>query len=344
MRVYLSLIAILGLALVLLSSSLFLALRPEPPISRALPLPYPSFSPESISKELTEKSKALETQQAQPQQKRADASFKREGRTYISGGLLMVPPSFSSSDGQYDIVFHFHGNTELVAESFARVNAVLMIFNLGTGSAVYEQHFASPAVFGDILRRIRADLEKRGLENAQFRRIALSAWSAGYGSVHALLRHQEWVKSIDAVLLADGLHCGFGSDKKVNLSLIKPFVRFAKLAYEHKKLFSIAHSEIASTPTSAGPQETVDALLNWLHIRRLPFNQEPALPSFDAARKAVADEFWIPLSPETKAEMGGFIVRGYGGQKEEHHMMHLIQISETVLPDLLSWWSKKSSN
>lgn len=343
-RAYASLIAILGLAL--LASSLFLAFRPEPPIARALPLTLPSFSPESISKEFKEKSKELPAEAESPQGPRADASLKREGRSFISGGLLMLPPSFSSSDGRYDLVFHFHGNTELVADSYAhkRVNAVLVIVNLGTGSAVYERHFSSQGLFLDMLRRIRADLEKRGLKNAQLRRIGISAWSAGYGGVHALLRHPGLANSIDAVLLADGLHCGFGRDKQVDLALIKAFVRFAKLAYEHKKLFSIAHSEIASTQSSAGPRETTDALLNWLHIRRSPFSREPALPSFETARKAIGDEFWTPLSPETQAQMGGFFVRGYGGQKEEHHIMHLVQISETLLPDLIQWWSPKSSN
>lgn len=346
MRAPASLLFILGLALLVLAASLVWAFHPAPEIARAKPLPYAGIPIESISKELEQKTNELQSHQEDPPSPRAPDSLRREGRTFIGGGLLILPPSFSPKDGRYDLVFHFHGNTELVFDGFAskQINAALVIMNLGTGSAVYERRFASPSAFTAMLGRIQADLEQRGLRGAQLNRIALSAWSAGYGAVHALLRQPALLKSIDAVLLADGLHAHLGAGKKPDLTSIKAFLRFAKLAYEHKKLFVIAHSEIPSGPTSAGARETTDALLNWLHIRRMPFSQAPPLPTFASARKAVADDLFMALEPETKAEMGSFIARGYLGTKEGHHIMHLVQMSETLVPDLIQWWSSKSSD
>src|SRR5262249_12502567 len=63
---------------------------------------------------------------------RADAKLHREDRSPIAGAFLTIPPSFSSANGQYDVVMHFHGNTDLVEENFAvaKVNAVVVIDNL----------------------------------------------------------------------------------------------------------------------------------------------------------------------------------------------------------------------
>src|SRR5438552_6693579 len=49
---------------------------------------------------------------------RADAGRAREGRSPVSGGLLVVLPDFDSSDGAFDLVVHFHGNVDLVIEGY----------------------------------------------------------------------------------------------------------------------------------------------------------------------------------------------------------------------------------
>src|SRR6185503_17275870 len=98
---------------------------------------------------------------------------------------LAIPPSFESEDGAYDIAIHFHGNTDLVEDSFAiaKINAVVVMVNIGIGSGPYEGRFSNPDVFKELLTRVKGQLEKRGLANPTQRRIALTAWSAGYGAV-----------------------------------------------------------------------------------------------------------------------------------------------------------------
>ena len=67
---------------------------------------------------------------------RADRALVRENRSPVAGGLLSIPPAFSSDDGAYDLLIHFHGNTALVEESISstQLNAVLVQVNLGIGS------------------------------------------------------------------------------------------------------------------------------------------------------------------------------------------------------------------
>ena len=74
---------------------------------------------------------------AQP--RRADDRLAREGRTAFADGYLALTPDFASADGIYDVVFHFHGNTELVEQSlaYARIGAVFVPQNLGVGSGPY---------------------------------------------------------------------------------------------------------------------------------------------------------------------------------------------------------------
>ncbi len=141
----------------------------------------------------------------------ADAHFARSWRAPLAGGLLMFPPSFESADGQYDLVLHLNGNTDLVEQSYgaAGVNAVIAILNLGVGSGLYEERFADPAGLRLILSRAQSVMKARGLKNPRLRRIGLSSWSSGFGGVFKILGHEEFFNRINAVVLIDSIHCGY---------------------------------------------------------------------------------------------------------------------------------------
>ena len=51
------------------------------------------------------------------------------------------------------------------------------------------------------------------------------------------------------------------------------------------------------------------------------------------------DRLMRPLEPLTEARAGGLVVRGYAGAQEQYHVMHLVQMSVTGLPDLVQHWS-----
>jgi hypothetical protein len=277
-----------------------------------------------------------------PEATRADAALVRKGRSPLAGGLLTIPPAFASADGRYDLVIHFHGNTDLVEESYDRtpLNAVVVIMNLGTGSGPYEDRFSNPLALPEVLGRVQNTLEKRGLRKPTLNRLALAAWSAGYGAVLRILEQPTLAEKVDSVVLLDGIHCGYKPKTTVlQLDRIAPFERFARAAIDHGKLFTITHSEITPIGNYAGTRETTDALLQLVSVTRTPGGVEPppvALASIDGviARKSIR-----PLLPRSDTRAGGLHVIGYVGDQPEHHTMHLIEMSVTALPDLVQHWA-----
>jgi hypothetical protein len=195
---------------------------------------------------------------------RADAKLDRKGRTPIAGGLMAIPPDFQSADGQFDVVLHFHGNTDLVENSFAvaHVNAPVVIMNLGLGSGPYEERFSSPDLFREVLSRVGSALERRGLVQPKLRRIALTSWSAGYGAIVRILENPSIGDTIDSVILLDGIHAAYlNNSKDVDPLRMGPYEKFARQAVRGDKLFVITHSDIEPY-TYAGSKATTGALLD----------------------------------------------------------------------------------
>ena len=277
-----------------------------------------------------------------PPEMRADHKLKREGHVPVIGGVGYIPSSFRSDNGEFDVVMHFHGNTELVKQSMdaAKINAFIFIVNLGIGSGQYEQQYSVPGMFDDTLARIQDAAAKRGLRDAKVGRIALSAWSAGYGAVAKILDAKGNIDKVDAVLMLDGIHAAFVDPVNktgVDPLRIEPFVRFAKNAAEGKKLFTITHSDIR-TLEYASTTETSDELLKATGLERSRAKETPPKVTLPASVGAMSKEAEQWLQQTTEARKGGFHVRGYVGQTPEHHMTHLIQMSVTVLPELADRW------
>ena len=272
---------------------------------------------------------------------RADAALSRAHRSPVAGGLLSIPPSFQSKDGAYDLVIHFHGNTDLVEESLTTsgLNAVFVIMNLGNGSGRYEERFANPASLPEVLDRTQSTLEKRGLAHARLRRLALTAWSAGYGAVIEVLAQPALAEKVDSVILLDGIHVGYKpKSTELLVERLAPFERFAREAAAGKKLFSITHTNITPVGSYAGTHETTDALLKALGIPRREGGDTPAMPSLRSIDGVIARKKQVGLVPESTADRGGLHVRGYRGDQPDDHMAHLIHMTTTALPDLVAHW------
>ena len=122
---------------------------------------------------------------------------------------LYVPTFFEPVDGTYDLVVHFHGIPSLQEDSFERahVNAVVVSVNLGIASDAYSNAFRAPGSFERLLQQAQRALDRTGrAPGATLGRIALSAWSAGFASVSAILAQPGAADRVDAVLLEDGPH------------------------------------------------------------------------------------------------------------------------------------------
>lgn len=277
----------------------------------------------------------------EPPPPRADAHVSREGYGHIPGGVVFVPSTFSSADGAYDLYLHFHGNTQVVRESaeHAGLNAIVAVVNLGQNSAPYMDAYDMPGTYERTLRAVGRALGERGLEHAHLRRVAIGSWSGGYGAVSKILDHDTGTESLDAVLVLDGIHCGFLDERHevLNTLVISPFLKAAKRAAEGRLLFSITHSEIDPI-AYAGTAVTAGYLLDAVHGHRGEPLSVPEHVELRAAEGAVSKRLEKRMEPTSEATVGSFHVRGYRGNTAEHHMAHLLQMGATVMPELVERW------
>ena len=241
---------------------------------------------------------------------------------------LYIPTFFHASAGSYDVIVHFHGMHDAQVSNVERahVNAVVVSVNLGIGSGPYEDAFKSPAAFTRILNAVDQHVDKSGrAPGARLGRIALSAWSAGYGSVSALLRDPATVKRVDAVLLADGLHSGYSDEKKhtVNEAPLAKYAKIAEAAFKGEKLFALTHSSI---PTYGYPSstETIGTLL--------AITSTPKTPSATLGPRSMRQIY--------ETHRGDFHVKGFEGQGVKDHIDHIWGMNETLLPYLKERWSR----
>jgi hypothetical protein len=271
---------------------------------------------------------------------RADAKLEREGNSSAAGGVLSILPDFASADGQYDVILHFHGNTDLVEESFAitKLNAVVLNQNLGIGSGPYEDKYAyKPTSLRDTLDRVDDAMARRGLRKPKVKRVALTAWSAGYGAVVRILEHAPNVDEIDAVLLLDGIHASFLPDGSVDPLRMEPYARFARLAIGNYRLFVITHSEIKPLDYP-GTHATTDSLLQVLELTRTPGGQEPPFPPLKSLHGVPKSKI-VPMMPLSEMHAGNFHVYGYDGETVEDHIAHLVRMGSTAVPYLAKRWA-----
>jgi hypothetical protein len=144
----------------------------------------------------------------------------------------------------------------------------------------------------------------------RFESVGLSAWSAGYGAVRAILRVPEYYDAVAFVLLIDGLHAGYikhrpeSARPQIVAADLDVFVRLARDAAAGKKTLLVAHSEIVPG-TYASTTETADYLLRAAGVQRAAAPR-PGLPR--------------QLS---EARRGKLLVIGYAGTMAADHVDQL---------------------
>ncbi|MDX2052461.1 MAG: hypothetical protein SFV15_08730 [Polyangiaceae bacterium] len=245
------------------------------------------------------------------------------------GRVVSLPTGCVAVAGSYDLVIHFHGAPVALESALEHsgLDSALAIVNLGIGSGVYEQAFAAPGSFGAFVSEVSHTVTKLCPQAREPKRVALSAWSAGYGAVWRIIERSGYDTLIDAVLLADGLHAGFvGPKRERNLDPMKlePFSTFAELARQGQKLFAMTHTSIA-TIDYGSTTETSRYLLE------------------RAGMEAMAEDIPGPR-PEmrltSQADSGAFHVLGFSGNDKKAHADQLHALGDTLLPYLRERWQK----
>jgi hypothetical protein len=226
----------------------------------------------------------------------------------------------------YDLLIHFHGAPPQLESAFEKsgIDGVLVVYNWGIGSGAYEDAFAAPGSFAQILSNITNGVRELCPDAAKPKRIGLSAWSAGYGAVWRILDRDSDAARIDSVLLSDGLHAGFVGnerERQVNPAQMAAFELFADQAVVDKRLFAITHSSIA-TPY-ASTTETSSYLLDAEGVPRIALNMPGPRPDMELI---------------SRADRGSFHVRGFAGQDKPAHCNQLYAFGDLLLPYLKERW------
>jgi hypothetical protein len=250
-------------------------------------------------------------------------------RAYMKWGVLSVPSHFEVVDGGYDLIIHFHGGQQLQEENLDRckINALIVSVNLGIGSGPYSDMFSAPNSLDTALERIQTNLDKLGrAPGAKVRRIALTAWSAGFGGVSAMLNQPGVADRVDAILLADALHANFIGDlrdHKVNPGALENYVAYAKRAVKGEKLLAITHSSIG-VDGYATTTETAAELIRLVPLEK----RSPSFPWPDGMRAIY------------EAHSGDMHIIGFEGTRENDHMLHVTKMNATLFPWLKARWRR----
>lgn len=245
-----------------------------------------------------------------------------------NGAVLYLPPTFAVRRGGYDLLIHFHGESRWQEQNIerAKLDVAVVSVNLGMGTDSYANPFRSPDAFDRLLATIQAGVAKSGrADGAVPRRIALSAWSAGFSSIGRLMSEQV-TERVDAVILADGFFTSFSDPKRrtVNVQGLERFVHFAQAAERDEKLFAITHTTIPTGPYPS-VQECVARLLELLDLEKSP---APGTGPRD-------------LHSLYAVDVGGFHVHGFEGTQASDHVKQLQAMGETMYPLLKARWDRQ---
>jgi LysM repeat protein len=232
----------------------------------------------------------------------------------ITMGQLLAPQRGGvTRNGGFDLIVHFHGHYPIRKE-FVKVadGVVLVAIDLGIGSGAYGQAFSAPFVFEKLIDSVKAEMARRtGKKKTYVRKLALSAWSAGYGAIEQILR-QPAGKKVDTVILLDSLHAGYVNQhaddlgKRLKTAQIDPFVDFARKAVRGQKLLFQSHSSIPP-PGYASTAEVSQYMVEKLGGK---------------LRKARRSDV-LGLEMFERYDRRGYHVRGYRGNDKPDHCAHL---------------------
>jgi hypothetical protein len=226
------------------------------------------------------------------------------------GAELYIPPWFTAKKDGYDLIIHFHGvgRWQEANIEHAKLNVAVVSVNVGAGTEPYSNAFKKPEAFERLLADTQAEIAKSGrAENAQLRRLALSAWSAGFSSV-AKVMTESVTPRVDAVLLADGFFTNFTEPKKrtVNVQGLEKFTKLADAARRDEKLFVITHTTIPTGPYPS-VQECVAKLLKMINV--------PKTPAVTTGPRNMR-QFYV-------VDQGSFHIRGFQGTQAADHVKQL---------------------
>jgi hypothetical protein len=211
-------------------------------------------------------------------------------------------------DTVFDI-YHFHGATQVITAQFEEIALFGSIFNIHLGplSSPYRSYFSDSTRFDQIKYTVENSLtpvKPIVLQPARFR--ILTSFSAGYAAIREILKHPIYYDTIDALVLADGLHTN--SDSLKMKEQMADFVRFARDAVAGRKIMIITHSSI-ETEGYQSTTQTAQYLIKKLDLQPHTIDQ----------RDTIGQAF-------VQYKEGNLSITGYRGDDGPSHMKHFFGI------------------
>lgn len=251
-------------------------------------------------------SPVTDTTRPHPRIARVEAPGQRTELAALKGAILFSGPKIKPNK-PIPLIIHFHGAAWLMEYHIAKhfPKAALITVNLGSGSRVYGNPFVEPEMFQSLIDEAGKVLaSKKGWSS-----ITLVGFSAGYGAVRAILRHDQNLGLVNNVLLLDGIHASYVPEGKrladggvIKADDLDSYVKFAREAIAGNKRFLISHSEIFPA-TYASTTECVDYLLSTLGLKRTAkLNSGP-----------------VGMQQLSEVDLKGFHVRGFAGNTGADH-------------------------
>ena len=218
-----------------------------------------------------------------------------------------VPDYFKAPEnGKFMLVFHLHSASWAAENQVYKAQANVILFNihLGALSSPYQNYFQDGNKFKLILDKVITFLKNNNvIANPQIEKLIITSFSAGYAGVREIFKIPAYYEQIDALSLADGLHCN--SEPALKQEQMKDFLRFARDARDLKKIMFLTHSEIPTNDYQSTTQ-TADYLINGIGAQRISVT--------------TVDEIGVQ---KFACDAGYFHLKAYSGETASDHLNHL---------------------
>lgn len=186
----------------------------------------------------------------------------------VPGGAVIMNKNAVKADGSYDLIINFRGSSS--PSNYSNPNAIIVNLEASgpqsenLGSKLLEQQFGNANKVNEIIGIINNHLKKQFPDkNIHRGKLTVSGFSGGGSVVGEIVNQRSKINGgIDNVIINDGLHSDFDSDK------MKAILEFAREAQKDpSKKFKLLHTAIG---TSGYPSttETADYLIKQLGLQR----------------------------------------------------------------------------
>jgi hypothetical protein len=222
----------------------------------------------------------------------------------LGAGRYVMPKDPTDSAGRFDLVIHLHGQDTVLRElAKSEQRFVLYTLTLPPDQG-YAPLFSGTHLYESIVADVEQAVSRRVGRSARARKVVMSAWSAGFVGVTAVLA-QPVSKDVDAVVLVDGLHAP-RNDVEAFKAQLQPFVDYANRAASSERFMFISHSSI-DPPQFASTTECAHYLIDRLGGKPISVRRT------DALGLELIEYF----------TRGNFHVRGYAGNDKPDHCAQL---------------------